>query len=142
MPGYRVLPWEKDDGRFRDPKGFPETSVASWSTHDTAPITAWWGELPEHDRAALATRAGIDPASDEQTRTLGLLRDLYGSRSGLALVLAQELLGIPDRINTPATVGGQNWSWRLPAPIEDLENDQRVNGRFDAIRKLVDESGR
>src|SRR5262249_13421538 len=35
MPGYRVLPWEKDGATLRDPLGFPPVSVASWSTHDT-----------------------------------------------------------------------------------------------------------
>jgi len=143
LPGYRVLPWEKDeDGRFRDPKKFPEASIVSYSTHDTAPIVSWWDELPTPDRVQLAARAGFALDADERTRTLALLRDLYGARSGLALTLAQELLGIPDRINTPATVGGHNWSWRLPAPIEDLEVDPAASARFEAVRVLVAESGR
>jgi 4-alpha-glucanotransferase len=79
---------------------------------------------------------------DERARTLALLRDLYAARSDLALTLAQELLGLPDRINTPATVGETNWTWRLPRPIEDLEADESVGGRLDAVRALVDASGR
>jgi 4-alpha-glucanotransferase len=142
MPGYRVLPWENDDGVFRDPAGFPPNSVASWSTHDTAPIVSWWGDLSEGDRRALGTRAGLRPDMDERTRTLALLRDLYGARSDLALTLVQELLGLPDRINTPATVGEANWTWRLPRPIEDLEADESVAARLDAVRALVDASGR
>jgi len=142
MPGYRVLPWEKDDGTFRDPHAFPEDSIVSWSTHDTAPIVAWWDELPPHDREQITRRAGLDPSMDDAARSLALLRDLYGARSGLALMLAQELLGVRDRINTPATVGEQNWSWRLPRPIEDLEADPALAARFDAIRQLVEASGR
>jgi 4-alpha-glucanotransferase len=143
LPGYRVLPWEKgDDGRFRDPKAFPESSIASYSTHDTAPIVSWWDELPEPDRVQLAARAGFALTADERTRTLALLGDLYGARSSLALTLAQELLGLPERINTPATVGGHNWSWRLPRPIEDLEVDPAAKSRFEAVRALVVASGR
>jgi 4-alpha-glucanotransferase len=143
MPGYRVLPWEKDDsGRFRDPRAFPHQSVVSWSTHDTAPIVAWWDDLPEPDRAVLAQRAGLRPDADDDSRSLTLLRDLYGAQSDLALVLAQELLAIRDRINTPATVGGQNWTWRLPRPLEELETDPRLVARFGAIRQLVDAAGR
>ena len=142
MPGYRVLPWEKDDAGFRDPRSFPADSIVSLSTHDTAPIVSWWGELPEWDRAAIGARAGVDPSMDERARTLALLRDLYGSSSSLALVLAQELLGLPERINTPATVGQDNWSWRLPRPIEDLEADPEVTSRMDAVRSLVDAAGR
>jgi 4-alpha-glucanotransferase len=143
MPGYRVLPWEKDDhGQFRDPRAFPELSVASWSTHDTAPIVAWWDDLPEADRKVLAERAGLQPAMDDDARSLALLRDLYASKSELTLVLAQEVLALRDRINTPATVGSQNWTWRLPRPIEDLERDPRVAARLDAVRGLVEASGR
>jgi 4-alpha-glucanotransferase len=143
MPGYRVLPWEKDDqGRFRDPRAFPEASVASWSTHDTAPIVAWWDDLPEADREALSKRAGLQPSMSDDARSLALLRDLYSSRSDLALILAQELLGLRDRINTPATVGSQNWTWRLPSPLEQLETDARVVARLDAVRGLVVASGR
>ncbi len=143
MPGYRVVPWENDAGVFRDPRGFPRDSIVSWSTHDTAPIDAWWPELPEHDRAQLAERAGIEDAEgDDPRRSLALLGDMYRASSDLALVLVQELLGAKDRINTPATVGPENWTWRLPRPIEDLERDPNLVSRFDSIRTLVRESGR
>ena len=49
-------------------------SLATWSTHDTEPIVAWWDELPEKDRAQFSERAGIDPTMDEQARSLALLR--------------------------------------------------------------------
>jgi 4-alpha-glucanotransferase len=142
MPGYRVLPWEKDGDVFRDPHAFPALSVASWSTHDTAPITAWWDDLPERDRAALAERAGVPPGADEAARSIALLADLYGAASDLVLVLAQELLGDRSRLNTPATVNEDNWTWRLPRAIEDLEGDAQLAARMDAIRGLVERSGR
>ena len=147
IPGYRVLPWEKDDwekdgGTFRDPRSFPERSIATWSTHDTPPITAWWDDLSERDRSVLAERAGLDAAMNDASRSLALLRYLYGARSELALTLAQELLGVRDRINTPDTVGPHNWTWRLPKPVEELQTDPRVMARFEAIHRLVDASRR
>lgn len=142
MPGYRVIPWERDETKYRDPRGFPEDSVASWSTHDTAPLDGWWDELRDEERAQLAERAGVRPETRPQERSLLLLSDLYRSRSKLALVLAQELLGARDRINTPGTVGGQNWSWRLPRPVEDLDSDDGLRQRLDAIRDLVERAGR
>jgi 4-alpha-glucanotransferase len=142
LPGYRVIPWEKDDGRMRDPRAFPHVSVASYSTHDTQPITAWWDVLPEGDRAQLAHAAGFALDAPEEPRTLALFRLLFDSRSELTLVLAQELLGERARINMPATVGSQNWSWRLPAPIEDLDRDPRVRARLDRVRASVEASGR
>jgi 4-alpha-glucanotransferase len=142
MPGYRVLPWEKDGKVLRDPGAFPTNSVAAWSTHDTLPIVAWWDELPEADKVEITKRAGLEPSMDDDSRSLALLHYLYDAKSDLALVLAQELLGTRDRINMPATVGPQNWSWRLPKPIEDLSEDPRLVARFEAVRKLVEASGR
>jgi 4-alpha-glucanotransferase len=143
IPGYRVVPWEKDAGVFRDPRAFPAGSVVSWSTHDTAPIDAWWPELPEYDRSQLAARASTSAGTeDDPERSLALLRDMYGARSDLALVLVQELLGSKDRVNTPATVGPHNWSWRFQRPLEDLEGEPLLAARFEAIRVAVGESGR
>ncbi|HEX4446996.1 MAG TPA: 4-alpha-glucanotransferase [Polyangiaceae bacterium] len=163
MPGYRVLPWEKDAGTLRDPLSFPASSVASWSTHDTAPIDAWWPELPPNERAQFARRAGFagqksegaseganegkivgiaEGVEDDPARSVALLGDMYRAKSDLALALAQELIGAKDRINTPATVGPENWSWRLPRPLEDLRVDPQLTARFAAIRELARKSGR
>jgi 4-alpha-glucanotransferase len=142
MPGYRVLPWEKDAGKYRDPRAFPTLSVASWSTHDTAPIDAWWDEFTADDKRAIEERAHFPADASEEVRSLALLGDLYRSSSDLALILAQELIGVRDRINVPATVGPQNWTWRLPRPIEDLQADPHLASRFDAIAALVREAGR
>ena len=137
------MPWEKDGDVFRDPLAFAAESVVSWSTHDTAPIDAWWPNLPEHDRAQLAARAAAARGpEDDPARSLALLGDMYRAKSDLALALGQELLGSKDRINTPATVGPENWSWRLPRPIEELERDPKLGLRFEALRALVRESGR
>lgn len=142
LPGYRVLPWERDGATFRDPRAFPAASVASWSTHDTAPITAWWDDFPETDRKVLGERASVPEGAGDAERSLALLGDLYGSSSDLALVLAQELLGERGRLNTPATVNDGNWTWRLPRPIEDLEADPAVIERMTDVRARVERGGR
>ena len=144
IPGYRVLPWENDAGRFRDPTAYPASSVATWSTHDTAPIVSWWDELPANDRAELASLAGLDEKAsrDPDARWLPLLRLLFRSASELTLVLPQELLGERSRINTPGTVGGGNWTYRLPRPLEELEADPAVSARMRAVKDVVRESGR
>jgi 4-alpha-glucanotransferase len=143
LPGYKVLPWEKDE-RFipRDPRSFPELSVATWSTHDTQPITAWWDDLETWERERLAALDEIPLDLPEGARELALLKLLFSARSELTLVLVNELLGDKSRINTPGTVNDKNWTWRLPRPIEDLAEDPKVVERFAAIRSLVAASGR
>jgi 4-alpha-glucanotransferase len=132
LPGYRVLPWENDAGRFRDPKEFPPSSVATWSTHDTAPIVTWWDELPQQDRSQLADFAGIAPDASREERWLPLLRLLYASASELTLVLASEILDRGERI----------WTYRLPMPLEDLARDPDVALKMNALKQAVMEHGR
>jgi 4-alpha-glucanotransferase len=143
LPGYKVLPWEKDEQFMsRDPRSFPELSVATWSTHDTQPITAWWDELEPWERERLAALDAIPLDLPEEKRELALLKLLFSARSELTLVLVNELLGDKTRINTPGTVNDQNWTWRLPRPIEDLAAEPAVAARFAAISALVAASGR
>ena len=146
VPGYKVIPWEKDEGphgdTFRDPSQFSPTSVATWSTHDTAPITSWWDDFSGNEKEQLEKTAQIAPGASDDDRSAALLGMLFASTSSLTLTLVQELLGERARINTPATVGDANWTYRLPKPIEDLERDDRVNARLERIRTLVVASGR
>lgn len=138
LPGYKVLPWERDEQFIpREPRAFPELSVATWSTHDTAPITQWWYDFESWERERLAKLAGIPLDLPEQERELALIRLLFSSASELTLLLAQELLADKTRINLPGTVTSDNWTWRMARPIEELRDDPAVSARFDAIRRLA-----
>jgi 4-alpha-glucanotransferase len=142
LPGYRVIPWEQDETGFRDPAGFPSSSVASWSTHDTAPITSWWAELPAKDRAGLTEIVGLGAGMTDDARLAALTDTLLASGAELTLMLVQELLGDGARINTPGTVGGANWTYRLPRPIESLMVDADVDTRLERVRRVVRDTGR
>lgn len=145
IPGYKIIPWEKNwegDRTFQNPAAYPELSVASWSTHDTAPIGAWWPEFSAEDRAELEAlmHVGADASEDERWR--GLMSLLLSARSSLALILAPEILGESRRINTPGTVDDKNWTYRLPMAIEDLHDDPHAKYRMHVLRELATASGR
>ncbi len=142
LPGYKVLPWERDDGIPRDPRAFAELSVATWSTHDTLPITAWWDVLECWERERIAALDGISLELPEYERELALVKLLFSSRSSLTLLLGQELIGDKARINLPGTVNAENWTWRLPRTIEDLLEDPAMCARLDAVRQLAIAAGR
>jgi len=144
IPGYRVIPWERDYVKhmYRTPDQFPPVSVASWSTHDTAPISSWWRELQPWEQEGLSEVAGIEVTADDDARWIGLMSTLFHARSDLALVLAAEVVGDDIRINTPGTVGPENWTYRLPMPVEDLERDPATVRRMEALRAMAKSSGR
>jgi 4-alpha-glucanotransferase len=143
VPGYRVIPWERDNAQhFRDPRAFPLLSVASLSTHDTKPITAWWSDFSTAERRELAALGRFDAGAAAGQVSLGLLGLLLDSSSDLTLVLGQELLGTAERINTPGTVSEMNWTYRLPAALEDLDTSPATRARLEAVRGLAQRARR
>jgi 4-alpha-glucanotransferase len=144
VPGYRVLRWERewhDPGQpFREPAAYPAASLATTGTHDTESLAAWWDESPEDvrqallalsDLAALGFTAG--QAFDARLRD-ALLELLIRSGSDFVIFPIQDVFGWRDRINTPATVGGDNWTWRLPWPVETWSSVTEAAERADAMR--------
>ena len=61
------------------------------------------------------------PFSDA-TRDI-LIRGLLRAASDLVIFPMQDIFGWRDRINTPASVGSQNWTWKLPWPVDDLPSN-------------------
>jgi 4-alpha-glucanotransferase len=42
----------------------------------------------------------------------------------------------------PATVGAENWSWRIPFTVEQLQDDETMNATATQLRALAERSGR
>ena len=103
-------------------------SVAYTSTHDTDTAAGWFAGLTPGQRAA----TGLDP--DEPS--WGLIELAYSSRAALAIVPAQDVLGLGSkaRMNRPGVTNG-NWSWQLergaltPALARRLHRRAEQHGR-------------
>ena len=147
LPGYRVLRWENDGPAYRDPRGFPACSIATTGTHDTSSLAAWWSrELDDEARRRLAEVPVFGPiagAGGAFTPVVheALVDGLYAAGSDVALLLIQDVFGSGERINTPATVSDDNWTYRLPVGIEQLAG---VAGRERAawLRAIARRHGR
>ena len=59
------------------------------------------------------------------TRSCGLA---YHAGSDLLLLPVQDAFGWRDRINTPATIGDDNWTWRMPIGVDALETHADADG--------------
>jgi 4-alpha-glucanotransferase len=144
VPGYRVLIWEKDDRVFRDPAEYPALSVACFGTHDTDSVVVWWETRDEAEREALkalpqlAKRRGeLGPQFTPEVHR-ALLELINGSASELVLLLMQDVLGTRERVNTPATMGAHNWTYRLPATPELLDERAEVKEALARVRESVE----
>jgi 4-alpha-glucanotransferase len=131
IPGYKVFRWERHwhtPGRpFKDPPEYPAAAVATSGTHDTEPMTVWWAQAPDEERRAvldtpsvrsrlsdLERQQAIESEALPASLRTRLLEVLFASGANLLILPIQDVFGWSDRINQPATVGDQNWTWRLP----------------------------
>lgn len=155
VPGFRVARWEREwqtPGQpFRDPRDYPVRSVANSGTHDTEPLAVWWAAAPAEERAAVAcipsvarlaggadlTQMSFDPVVRDV-----LLESLFESGSELLLMPIQDVFGWTDRINQPATVHDGNWSYRLPWPVDHLDDVDEARERRDQLAAWARASGR
>ena len=155
VPGYRVLRWERrwdDDGQpFIDPAEYPAVSVATSGTHDTEPAAVWWDAADAEERRQVAgletvTRAagGRNLAAEPFGPAVrdALLEALFASGSDLLLLPLVDVFGWRDRINEPATISDANWSYRLPWPVDRLDETDEARERRDALRAWTERYGR
>ena len=148
VPGYKVLIWEKDGPVFRDPAKFPAVSLACFGTHDTDPVAVWWEALSRDEREAVKKLPLLAPVTQDLGAAFtpevhrALVAQICASGSDLVLFLLQDVLGTRDRINTPGTVGSANWTYRLPAPVDELARDPGVAAATAMVRRQIERSGR
>jgi 4-alpha-glucanotransferase len=126
LPGYRVLRWEADGPVYRDPRAFPASSIATTGTHDTSSLAVWWCDELDDDARRRFTDVPVfaplrtEGAAFTPAAHAGLVDGLYAAGSDIALLLVQDVFGGRERINTPATIGDGNWTYRLPLTLEHL----------------------
>ena len=130
VPGLKVLRWEREwhtpDQPFKRLEDYPTASVAISGTHDTDTLADWWDGADRSERALCAAipglrEAGCDPDApyDDRQRDV-LLQALFRATSNIVIIPFQDLFGWRDRVNLPGVVNHENWTWRLPWPIEEL----------------------
>ena len=71
-----------------------------------------------------------------------VLRALLDARSRLVILPLQDIFGWRDRINTPARVDDENWTWRLPWPVDRLQALEITSDRARVIAEWVEAAGR
>jgi 4-alpha-glucanotransferase len=152
IPGYKVFRWERHwhtPGQpFREPLEYPTAAVATSGTHDTEPLTVWWAQAPvEERRAVLDTpsvrgrlteserRQALESSSLSTAVRVTLLEVLFASGANLLILPIQDVFGWSDRINQPATVGDQNWTWRLPWHSDQMPREPEAIAVAERLRK-------
>ena len=111
-PGMKVLEFafdSRESGNYL-PHTYPQNCVVYTGTHDNMPLMGWFADADPADTAAAVEYLNLTP---EEGFHWGMMRAAWSSVADLAVVQAQDLLGLgaESRMNAPSTLGG-NWSWR------------------------------
>ncbi|MDL2219984.1 4-alpha-glucanotransferase [Ruminococcaceae bacterium OttesenSCG-928-O06] len=115
-PGMKVLQFAFDGPRGRSPylpHNHTRDSVVYTGTHDNDTVNGWFATAPQAVAAYAMEYLGSPHSADINQ---AFLHAALASVGHTAIVpMADWLrLGSEGRINTPATISGRNWRWRMP----------------------------
>jgi 4-alpha-glucanotransferase len=133
FPGMRILQfafYDDDPEHPFKPQNHVDACVVYTGTHDNETTAGWFEGLDE------ASQARVRAAIGDEEPHWGLVRLAVASPARLAVLPAQDLLGLGNeaRFNHPGQAEG-NWSWRLrPGELEDAV--------LERLRALNDAHGR
>ena len=138
LPGMAILQFAfggRHDSDFL-PHTFSRPLAAYTGTHDNNTFMGWWEEeATEAERAHARAYLHLDHCTDAPSRAA--VRALMASHAGTVVTPMQDVLGLgaSERMNTPGTVGDENWAWRVRA-------DQLTDETADWLRGLTELFGR
>ncbi len=127
-PGMKILQFGFDgrDGNSSEyiPHNFPVHCVAYTGTHDNDTVMGWLATAPAENVAQAKAYLHL---TEEEGPHWGMMRGLWSSVAELAIVQAQDLLGlgVDARMNRPSTLGG-NWQWRARPGVFDKALAQKL----------------
>lgn len=115
LPGMKILLYAFDpDGESAYlPHNCTPHSLCYTGTHDSPTFVEWFMDEASQRQQEFVTE--YLRLSHEEGLGWGAVRGVWSTPSALAIAPFQDLLGLGKaaRINTPGTMGPQNWSWRV-----------------------------
>lgn len=118
FPGMKVLQFAYgyDAGNEYLPHLHTQNSVVYTGTHDN-PTTIGWLSAKENQKAIdhIVKYHGFEEGLSKEELALKLISIAFASVCDLCIIPLQDwlLLGDEARMNTPSTMGGNNWKWRV-----------------------------
>jgi 4-alpha-glucanotransferase len=153
--GLRVLRWARRWDEAGQPylpaSEYPELSVACPSVHDSSSLREWWEEEADRDATwrmaaeALGRDLGPCPERLGPGEAEALLEVVARSASRIAVYPIQDLIAMSEslrpedpaseRVNVPGTVGGTNWSYRIPATLGAVLAEKKLATKARSLAK-------
>jgi 4-alpha-glucanotransferase len=146
--GLRVVRWHRDWEAGGQPyvpfEDYPELSVCTPAVHDSSTLREWWER--EAEQEVFATFIGVPalPRIYNPGAAKIILHKIAAAASRYRVFQIQDLLHLSpkwyaadpasERVNVPGTLNEFNWTYRLPAPIAEIANDEDL---LNAVKELA-----
>lgn len=138
--------WDAMSQPYYELLEYPRLSVATTSVHDTSTLAGLWKER-DFDKNFFWTNhlhfGGPAPETLTPDVAKLLIKNIFKANSLFCIPPLQDFLAMsarflpenPDdeRVNTPGTVGPQNWAYRMPCTIEELEENVALTREIASI---------
>jgi 4-alpha-glucanotransferase len=138
FPGMVILQWgfHPDPHNVHRISNHVENRIAYTGTHDNDTLRGWWESLPDDERARARAALG-DAGLDGDDVWWGLIRLTFGSVARVAMVQAQDVLGLGSeaRMNQPGKASGA-WKWRMPEGALTLDHAARLRAATEDAGRL------
>lgn len=140
IAGFKVCHWETNaGGDIIKPEEHNDCSFATYATHDHPPIKSMWEELRANvangcsgsgDGLKLISQYADLPVTEAHRYSpfnsvvkWALLEALMKSGGRYAALMVNDVIDSRVRINTPGTVGEQNWTYRVPFTFQAVPGE-------------------
>lgn len=158
--GMAVLPFEREEQKFKPAARWSPQAVAMTGTHDTPTIAGWWQgrdldwrariegwagaalidaqTVRDEERTAMWQAIGAGDPPAEPTAVVDAAIDFVVSTPcPLVIVPMEDLLGLDEQPNLPGTTDEHpNWRRRIPGETAALLDTPDVAGRIARLNRI------
>lgn len=134
-PGMKILQFAFDSREDSDylPHNYVRNSVCYTGTHDNNTTLGWIRTADKSDVAYAKEYFGV---RTDRGLLNAMIRGAFASVCSTVIIPAQDILGLGSfaRMNTPASVGAKNWSFRADKNAFTAETAEKLS-RLSALYK-------
>jgi 4-alpha-glucanotransferase len=148
--GLRVVRWNRRWDLNNQPyvpfEEYPELSVCTAAVHDSSTIREWWeNEVDQEQFSGFLGYPSLPRVYNPGTARI-ILSKTASARSRFRVFQFQDLLHLSnkwyaddpasERINVPGTCNEFNWTYRLPASIDEIGKDKELVNTVAEISRI------
>ncbi|MCL1993079.1 MAG: 4-alpha-glucanotransferase [Spirochaetes bacterium] len=138
--------WEAEGQPYIPFEEYPPLSVCTAAVHDSSTVREWWEREADQEQFSRFLGSPPLPRVYNPGVAWAVLSKTASARSDLRVFQIQDLLHLSnnwyaqdaasERINVPGTVNDFNWTYRLPASIEEIGADAEFVHKVSELAKI------